>query len=344
MSFTLYTLFYNKFLKPSTQYRFSCLTFVFLFYLFFGSYIFLLLNANAEYVERLRLSMFIQDFYDEHECLDEVDTREYLDFLINASNKKGIVLGQDGTARSTGYEPNWEFSGETIFFTFTLLSTIGYGYLTPVTDAGKLFCVFYCLIGVPVTFLVFYSIADHVETFITKKNTMEYIRSIQIVSESRYSDYYYLAQKHLKKLYMKCFFVGFGLFFFVYVLPSILFTHLMEYPHWSFLDALYFCYISISTIGFGDFIPGRGMTVLNRNNYRLFMTVYLFFGIIFNIVFSNILMNLPVIRKLNNLMGNNPHNYSILNQTYESDRDHDGASENERFSVNVASNIQANDE
>ena len=42
-------------------------------------------------------------------------------------------------------------------------------------------------------------------------------------------------------------------------------------------------------------------------------------------------------------MGNNPHNYSILNQTYESDRDHDGASENERFSVNVASNIQAND-
>ena len=95
MSFTLYTLFYNKFLKPSTQYRFSCLTFVFLFYLFFGSYIFLLLNANAEYVERLRLSMFIQDFYDEHECLDEVDTRDYLDFLINASNKKGIVLGKE---------------------------------------------------------------------------------------------------------------------------------------------------------------------------------------------------------------------------------------------------------
>lgn len=166
----------------------------------------------------------------------------------NILKNKPFKTGQDGTAHSTDYKPSWEFGGETIFFTFTLLSTIGYGYLTPNTEAGKLFCVFYCLIGIPVTFLVFYSIADHIEVFITKRSTVDYNRSIQVTNDSSSLT---LARKYLKKQYTKCFLCGLGLLIFVYVVPSIFFTHLMEYPHWSFLDALYFCYISISTIGFG---------------------------------------------------------------------------------------------
>lgn len=36
-----------------------------------------------------------------------------------------------------------------IFFTTTLLTTIGYGNLVPVTATGRMFCIFYALIGVP---------------------------------------------------------------------------------------------------------------------------------------------------------------------------------------------------
>ena len=37
---------------------------------------------------------------------------------------------------------------------------------------------------------------------------------------------------------------------FIYIIPSLIFSQLTE-DKWSFIDSLYFCYISISTIGFG---------------------------------------------------------------------------------------------
>lgn len=44
-----------------------------------------------------------------------------------------------------------------IFFTSTLLTTIGYGNLVPVTLEGRMFCIFYGLFGVP---LILITVAD----------------------------------------------------------------------------------------------------------------------------------------------------------------------------------------
>ncbi|KAL5971290.1 Potassium channel subfamily K member 6 [Taenia solium] len=38
--------------------------------------------------------------------------------------------------------------------------------------------------------------------------------------------------------------------------PAYVFMRLE--PGWSYLDSVYFCFISLTTIGFGDFVPGRG--------------------------------------------------------------------------------------
>jgi hypothetical protein len=47
-------------------------------------------------------------------------------------------------------------SPQAIFFTTTLLTTIGYGNLVPVTPGGRMFCIFYALFGVPLILITGY--------------------------------------------------------------------------------------------------------------------------------------------------------------------------------------------
>ncbi|CAD5219834.1 unnamed protein product [Bursaphelenchus okinawaensis] len=54
------------------------------------------------------------------------------------------------------YVEPWSFS-DSILFSFTIITTIGYGNLAPRTFHGRLFCILYALIGIPFTLL---AIAD----------------------------------------------------------------------------------------------------------------------------------------------------------------------------------------
>ena len=43
----------------------------------------------------------------------------------------------------------WNHLISAILFSFTAVSTIGYGHLYPVTQEGRMFCILYTLIGIP---------------------------------------------------------------------------------------------------------------------------------------------------------------------------------------------------
>ena len=43
---------------------------------------------------------------------------------------------------------------------------------------------------------------------------------------------------------------------FIIIIPSLIFW-LIEYPEWSQMDSFYFVFISVTTIGFGDLVPGE---------------------------------------------------------------------------------------
>ncbi|KAH3827416.1 hypothetical protein DPMN_129353 [Dreissena polymorpha] len=40
----------------------------------------------------------------------------------------------------------------------------------------------------------------------------------------------------------------------LFIIPTILF---MKVEGWDLMDAIYYCFVTLSTIGFGDFIPGQ---------------------------------------------------------------------------------------
>lgn len=63
-----------------------------------------------------------------------------------------------------------------IFFTTTLLTTIGYGNLVPVTATGRMFCIFYALFGVP---LILITVAD-IGKFLSEKIIWLYGKILKI--------------------------------------------------------------------------------------------------------------------------------------------------------------------
>ncbi|XP_015352604.1 potassium channel subfamily K member 6 [Marmota marmota marmota] len=140
----------------------------------------------------------------------------------------------------------------------------GYGYTTPLTDAGKAFSIAFALLGVPTTMLLLTASAQRLSLLLTHA-PLSWLSWRWGWDPRRAARWHLVAL--LGVIVTVCFLV-----------PATVFAHLEE--AWSFLDAFYFCFISLSTIGLGDYVPGEAPGQPHRALYKVLVTAYLFLGLV----------------------------------------------------------------
>ncbi|XP_063852866.1 TWiK family of potassium channels protein 7-like [Scylla paramamosain] len=178
---------------------------------------------------------------------------------------EAVGVGVSVTAPST---PNysWQFA-ESVFFASTIVTTIGYGNQAPVTFWGRLFCILFGFVGIPVTL----SVISELGTFFANLVSRVYLRLRNLVNCGR-ADKWLAACKGLGEKGSKGMaVVGAVGALLIYMGVGGAFFTLWE-ENWSFFEGFYFCFITMTTVGLGDLVPAR-------TDVMFLCTVYILVGL-----------------------------------------------------------------
>uniref|UniRef100_A0A674EZG2 Potassium channel subfamily K member n=1 Tax=Salmo trutta TaxID=8032 RepID=A0A674EZG2_SALTR len=155
----------------------------------------------------------------------------------------------------------WKFAGS-FYFAITVITTIGYGHAAPGTDSGKVFCMFYAVLGIPLTLVMFQSLGERMNTFVC------YLlrRAKQCLGLRR-------TEVSMENMVL----VGFLSCIGTLCVGAIAFSH---YEAWTFFHSYYYCFITLTTIGFGDFVALQKKEDLQEKTpYVAFSFMYILVGL-----------------------------------------------------------------
>ncbi|XP_004379481.1 potassium channel subfamily K member 5 [Trichechus manatus latirostris] len=236
------------------------LTSAIIFYLSIGAAIFEVLEEphwkeakKNYYTQKLQL---LKEF----PCLGQEGLDKILQVVSDAAGQ-GVAI----TGNQTFNNWNWP---NAVIFAATVITTIGYGNVAPKTPAGRLFCIFYGLFGVPLCLTwisalgkFFGGRAKRLGQFLTKRGVS--LRKAQITCTA--------------------IFIVWGILVHL-VIPPFVF---MVTEEWDYIEGLYYSFITISTIGFGDFVAGVNPDANYHALYRYFVELWIYLGLAWLSLFVN---------------------------------------------------------
>uniref|UniRef100_A0A7E4ZZY6 Ion channel n=1 Tax=Panagrellus redivivus TaxID=6233 RepID=A0A7E4ZZY6_PANRE len=253
-----------------------------------GGLIFLNLESENELqnLETMRqvLSKMVDDLsltiFDIANVTVSPDIREDTVLLINQYYREMLkVEGKYAGSVYHKYERitmrlTWTYSSA-VFFAMTLFTTIGYGTIAAQTIAGKIFSVVYATIGIPLMLVVLSDVGRVLLRWFTKSYNVsrKYILRFEdaflkhVLKRERHS---YFEEKEFPLSLAITIMVA-------YLLFCALIITTFDYhdgitPGLPFGNALYFSFISMSTIGLGDIMP-------NNIEYSPILAIMFLFGL-----------------------------------------------------------------
>ncbi|UXI14637.1 Potassium channel subfamily K member 18 [Sarcoptes scabiei] len=284
-------------------------------------------------------------FYEKWKLLVSNEIRFFQKGLL-----RSIKDGYEGQ-QSVGRE-QWSFSGA-FLFSLTVISTIGYGNISPRTDKGKLMTILYAIVGIPLMLLYLTNIGD----ILAKSFRYVYGGLCSCQPNCRVLDKRFRQQKHLQQndrqrrflaqqtmssvsgsinysasnrthfdfdeqstqvstpTSPKNFENSLGLYKSnsrIHVPLTLCLMILATYvcgggalfsiwEKWNYLDGSYFCFVTLSTIGFGDLVPGASIVDNSGSQEKLAIcSLYLLAGMAVLAMCFN-LMQEEVIHKVRQL-------------------------------------------
>lgn len=154
---------------------------------------------------------------------------------------------------------NWEFRSA-ILFAETVITTIGYGHLFPSTTGGRLMCIFYAAFGIPLTGVFLGELGRRMACI----SISCYALIARKVFKTRPFDPRQ-STAHLSAILVILF--PFSIFTFVIISAAAIYIS----EGWTYFEAIYFCVITMTTIGFGDLVP--------QKRYRYITSAWIFCGL-----------------------------------------------------------------
>ncbi|XP_033028544.1 potassium channel subfamily K member 16-like [Lacerta agilis] len=221
-------------------------------YIVMGAFVFELLENDHHKRVETEIFQRKEEFLKNYTALspEEVEL-----FLVNVMSS--VQMGIDPVGdRPQEEHSSWDFANS-FFFVGTMLATIGYGNLCPQTKEGQIFCVIYALFGIPFNLIC-----------------LNYIGFLVSGLFERLAEKVHGKENKKSAVYITVF-VAMGILMFL-ILPSFLFKWM---EGWSYYEAVYFTFITLSTIGFGDYLIGKNFERKYFPGYRQISAIWIIMGL-----------------------------------------------------------------
>ncbi|KAG8011291.1 Potassium channel subfamily K member 2, partial [Nibea albiflora] len=214
----------------------SAIFFLVVLYLIIGATVFRALEQPHESSQKMAILVEKLEFLAMHACVNSSELEDLVKQVVSA-----VRAGVNPSGNSSNQMSLWDISSS-FFFAGTVITTIGFGNISPHTEGGRIFCIIYALLGIPLFGFLLAGVGDQLGTIFGKG----------IAKVEKMIVKWKVSQTKIR-VFSTLLFILFGCLIFV-ALPAVIFKHI---EGWSTLESIYFVVITLTTIGFGDFVAGE---------------------------------------------------------------------------------------